>query len=59
MTDSEWIHKIEAINDPIAMLRAIIEYEDFLGYDPYYRDLRETLLNRAAYIIGTHPQGHI
>jgi hypothetical protein len=38
------------IKEPREMLRAIVENESFLGYDPYYKDLREALLKQAEKI---------
>ena len=36
-----------AITDPKDALRAIIEHEDLLGYDPYFAELRRALLDTA------------
>ena len=33
------------IEDPVKMLECIVENERFFGYDPYYGDLREAMLN--------------
>jgi hypothetical protein len=38
------------IKEPREMLRAIVENGDLLGYDPYYKDLREALLKQAEKI---------
>lgn len=44
MTDAAWIKKISKIKDPKAACRILAENENFLGYDPYYRDLRVALI---------------
>jgi len=51
MTDEEWKAEIAKIEDPIEMLEAIIENQDFLGYDPYFKDLRQAMLDQVEIII--------
>lgn len=47
MSDKKLMEKWSKINDPREMLKAIVKHETFLGFDPYYRDLREELLANA------------
>ena len=42
------------IEDPVKMLECIVENERFFGYDPYYGDLREAMLNSATRIVEGH-----
>lgn len=51
MTDEEVKAQWCAITDSVEMLRTILQHENFLGYDPYYGDLREALLNAADRIV--------
>ena len=51
MTDSEWIKEIKTITDPVKMLRTIIDNEQYFGFDPYYKDIREAILKQAEYIV--------
>ena len=44
MTDIEWIATVDAITDPAEACHTLVENEQFLGFDPYYRDLREALI---------------
>lgn len=47
MTDHQWIKSLDKITDPREALRTIAENERFLGYDPYYRDIRIALISLA------------
>lgn len=47
MSDVELKAAWDKIEDPHEMLAAIVEHSDFLGYDPYYADLRNALLDNA------------
>lgn len=49
--DAAFIKYVGKIEDPITMLRTIISNEQFLGYDPYYKDLREALLTQGEKIV--------
>ncbi len=49
--DEIFMESLLAINDPIDMLEAICENQDYLGYDPYYSDFRECLLGQAEKIV--------
>lgn len=44
MNDSELIKTIEQVTDPKQALRILVEEARYLGYDPYYSDLRQVLL---------------
>lgn len=44
MDDATWIKSLDKIHDPKEALIVFLEHEHFLGYDPYYRDLRIALL---------------
>ena len=50
MSDKEWIGGLDKIDDPKEALRIILENEMFLGYDPYYGELRAAMLNMAERI---------
>ena len=50
MTDKEWIAMVKQITDPYIMLQTIVDSEQYLGFDPYYKDLRDAMLNQAEYI---------
>ena len=45
MTDRQWIAKIKKINDAKEACRILVKHETYLGYDPYYSDLRRALIN--------------
>ncbi len=51
MADKEWIEKVKQIEDPREMLKLIVENETFLGFDPYYKDLRNAMISQAEKII--------
>ena len=44
MSDAEWVDSLERITDPQEALRTLVENESYLGYDPYYKDLRAALM---------------
>ncbi len=44
MTDAQFIEKLKEIKDPIEAIRALLDNENLLGFDPYYADLRAALL---------------
>lgn len=50
-TDQKWIEKTRTIVDPLEMLKCIVENQDFLGYDPYYSDLRRAMIDTAEQIM--------
>jgi hypothetical protein len=45
---------LDAITDPITMLKELVDNEQYLGYDPYYWDIRMALLRAAERIIAEH-----
>lgn len=45
MGDKEWLAKIASVTDPKEACRLLAENENYLGFDPYYRDIREALIN--------------
>ena len=51
MLDSEWIEQVKKISNPVEMLQCIVDNEEYFGYDPYYKDLREAMLTRAWEIV--------
>ena len=51
MDDAEWIAQIKEISDPIKMLEIIVDNQNYLGFDPYYKDLRAAMLDQAEKII--------
>ena len=44
MTDADWIKSLDNIKDPKEALTEFLDNERFLGYDPYYGDLRVALI---------------
>ena len=42
--DELWIENISKVSDPSEACRVIVEHENYLGFDPYYRDIREALV---------------
>jgi hypothetical protein len=56
MTDKELIEKWSKITDPVEAAQEIVEHEQFLGYDPYYRDLRAALIAMAARVCAKERQ---
>ncbi len=51
MTDVEFIAQVKTITDPVEMLEALLNNDMFLGYDPYYADLRAALLDQAEQVV--------
>jgi hypothetical protein len=51
MDDAKFIKQLDNIHDPVEALKAIVENEGFMGYDPYYRDLRAALLAMAERVL--------
>ena len=48
--DELWKEYVKGIVDPYEMLWTIIDNEGFLGYDPYYKDLRAAMIDQAIKI---------
>lgn len=53
MSDVEFIQQLNNVTDPAEACRVLVENENFLGYDPYYRDLREALIEMCTRCGGT------
>lgn len=49
--DAALIAKWEAITDPLDALEEIVEHHQFLGSDPYYRELNDALLDMAERVV--------
>lgn len=47
MSDSKFIASLRRVTSPKVALRLIVDKQDFLGYDPYFADLRQALLDMA------------
>lgn len=47
MTDDEAKDKWSKVTDPKVALQEILEHHNFMGFDPYYSDLRNALLEMA------------
>ena len=51
--DEQWLERVvRKINDPKDAIHLLLDNEDFLGYDPYYKDIREEILNACRRSIG-------
>ena len=48
MGDREWIAHLASITDPKVACKVLVENENYLGFDPYYRDIREALISMCA-----------
>lgn len=53
MTDKQRLAAIRRITNPVTMLKCIVENEGYFGFDPYYRDIRETVLSQAEKVANT------
>jgi hypothetical protein len=43
--DNDWIAKLDAVTlSPTEALRLVVEYDAFLGYDHYYKDIRAAVM---------------
>lgn len=47
MTDAQYIAQFDKVTDPAEALRVIVGNEHYLGYDPYYKDIRAALMKLA------------
>ncbi|MGW8178196.1 MAG: hypothetical protein ACWGQW_05425 [bacterium] len=54
MDDNQWKAKIQAITDPVVLLREIVIAVDdgYFGHDPYYKDIKEAYMNKAIELSG-------
>jgi len=50
-SDADWIKSLDKVTDPREALQIIIDNEQFFGFDPYYRDLRDAMVNMASRIL--------
>jgi len=57
MSDAEWIESLSKIETSEQMLRTIVDNEEYMRYDPYYRELREALLNNAERVLQQQNHG--
>ncbi len=48
MTDKQWIAQIDKVSDPVEVLKLVQDNEDYLGFDPYFRDIRDAILRAVA-----------
>ena len=44
MSDAEFLAEVAKVTDPAEACRVLVENENYLGFDPYYQDLREALI---------------
>lgn len=44
-TDDQFIERIGKVSDAREACRLFVENQNYLGYDPYYGDLREALIS--------------
>ena len=51
MTVTEWIKSLNKVHDPREALKLLVENDDFLGFDPYYRDIRGALFAMAERVL--------
>lgn len=51
MDDDEWKAHLETIEDPVEMLGQIVINSEFLGGDPYYRDLVQAMVSNAERVV--------
>lgn len=58
-TDVKFLEEIERTDTPETILALILENEEFLGYDPYYGDLRRAMLVRATSILAAREESTI
>jgi hypothetical protein len=49
-TTAQWRLRVREITDPLVMLATLCENMNYLGYDPYYKEIFEALWNRAEQV---------
>ena len=54
MRDHDFKRLCQSVSDPIAALQIIIYNDRYLGYDPYFADLRAEMLGMCERIITGH-----
>ena len=47
MNDADLIEKLEKVTDPAQALALIVEHDAYLGYDPYFKEIRDALMSMA------------
>jgi hypothetical protein len=47
MANNDLIKHWREVTDPRKALAEIVEHQDFLGYDPYFAEMRDALLAMA------------
>lgn len=55
VSDADFLKSLQKVTDPVAALRMILENESFLGFDSYYADLRQGLLDMARRVADAQP----
>lgn len=51
MSDRAFIRKVEKTKTAEEILRIIVDNQDYLSNDPYYRDLGEAIMKQAEKIL--------
>ena len=51
MDNKEFLEVAKQADTPRKILALILKYEDFLGYDPYFGDLRKAMLQQAKRVL--------
>ena len=49
--DAAWITSLDKVSDPREALQIIIDNEQFFGFDPYYRDLRDAMVRMGERVL--------
>lgn len=44
--------ELSGITDPRAMLQALVDNAEYIGSDPYYADLNDTIWKHVARVLG-------
>ncbi|MBT2325507.1 hypothetical protein J7E62_24545 [Variovorax paradoxus] len=48
MSVARFVARLKRVTDPVEALELIVDNEGYLGYDPYFPDLRKALLDMAS-----------
>lgn len=51
MLDETFRAEIERISDPVQMLEAVRDNEQYFGYDPYYKEIRDVIFAQVETVI--------
>ncbi len=54
MNDADWFKEIQAIEDPIEMLKCIVENIGYYGHDPYYSEIKATIFDTAIKVLASN-----